>query len=84
MGNEPNIEQQHNSWIFSRTGILVMLFLVLGPFGLGLLYKSKCFSRKAKIFLTVSVLIYTGIITAIFVVLVMYMYRLISQLLSTF
>ena len=84
MDDKPNIEQRYNSWILSRKGILVMLFLVLGPFGLGLLYKSRCFSRNAKIFLTIGVLIYTGIITVIFVVLMMYIYRLLDQLLSSF
>jgi len=55
-------------WLFSRAGVLVMLFLVLGPFGLVFLYKSPCFSRKAKVWLTVAVLVYAGIIVGILVV----------------
>jgi hypothetical protein len=34
--------------------------LVLGPFGLPLLYKSPKFSKKLKILLTIAVMIYTA------------------------
>lgn len=82
--SDDDIEQQQSSWLLSRAGIIVMLFVVLGPFGLGLLRRSKCFSRNAKIFLTIATLTYTGIIMGIFVALMMYVYRLFNQFLSTF
>jgi hypothetical protein len=55
-------------WLFSKAGVLVMLFLVLGPFGLVLLYNSPCFSQKAKIWLTVAVMLYAAIIVSVFVI----------------
>lgn len=74
------IEQQ-NSWVLSKVGVLVMLFAVLGPFGLKLLYKSSHFSKNAKIFFTVGVLVYTGVIMVVLVGLVMYIYHMVGQLL---
>ena len=40
--------------------IVLLLFFVLGPFGLPLLYKSPAFSKKLKIILTIAVIIYTS------------------------
>jgi len=39
--------------------VVMLLFFVLGPLGLPLLYKSPKFSKKLKILLTVVVVIYT-------------------------
>ena len=39
--------------------MVILLFFVLGPLGLPLLYKSPEFSKKLKIILTVVVVIYT-------------------------
>ena len=39
--------------------MVLLLFFVLGPFGLPLLYKSPKFSRTLKIILTLVVMIYT-------------------------
>ena len=39
--------------------MVMLLFFVLGPLGLPLLYKSPKFSKKLKILLTVVVVIYT-------------------------
>ncbi|HVP77133.1 MAG TPA: hypothetical protein VMV04_04495 [Thermodesulfobacteriota bacterium] len=39
--------------------VVLLLFFVLGPFGLPLLYKSPKFSRTLKIILTLVVMIYT-------------------------
>ena len=44
----------HRPWV-----VLVLLFLVLGPFGLPLVYKSPKFNRAAKIFLTLAMAVYT-------------------------
>jgi len=46
-------------WYYRPWWVLLALFLVLGPFGLPLLWKSPSFSRWAKIALTVAVAAYT-------------------------
>ncbi len=47
-------------WYHTVWFVLAMLFFVLGPFGLPLLWKSPAFPRWAKIALTVAVLVYTA------------------------
>jgi hypothetical protein len=54
MGKEENIK-----WYLRPISVVLLLFFVLGPFGLPLLYKSPKFSRKLKIVLTIVVIIYT-------------------------
>ena len=46
-------------WYYRPRLVLLMLFGVLGPFGLPLLWKSPSFSRWSKIALTVAVAAYT-------------------------
>ena len=46
-------------WYLRPMIIVLLLFFVLGPFGLPLLYKSPGFTRKWKIVLTILVIIYT-------------------------
>ena len=46
-------------WFHSVWFVLLMLFVVMGPFGLPLLWKSPRFSRPLKIALTVLVVVYT-------------------------
>ena len=46
-------------WYYSIWFVLVMLFLVMGPFGLPLLWKSPRFPRWAKIALTIALALYT-------------------------
>ncbi len=50
------------NWLNSIWFVLLMLFLVMGPLGLPLLWKSPSFSKRAKIILTVATMIYTGFI----------------------
>ncbi len=52
-------------WYLRPVGVVLLLFLVLGPFGLPLLYKSPGFTRKWKIGLTVLVMIYTSYLIVI-------------------
>jgi hypothetical protein len=54
MGKEEKIK-----WYMRPVGVILLLFFVLGPFGLPLLYKSPKFSKNLKIVLTVAVIIYT-------------------------
>lgn len=49
-----------NKFYYSRWFVLSMLFLLAGPFGLPLLWKSPRFSGRAKGLLTAAVLIYTA------------------------
>lgn len=52
-------QEKNIKWYLRPIGVVLLLFFVLGPFGLPLLYKSPKFSRKLKIVLTVVVIIYT-------------------------
>ena len=47
------------TWYYRPWAVVVLLFLVLGPFGLPLLWKSPSFTRGWKIVLTVAMAIYT-------------------------
>ena len=46
-------------WYLRPIGVVLLLFLVLGPFGLPLLYKSPAFSKTVKIVLSIAVILYT-------------------------
>lgn len=48
-------------WYHSRAWVVLMLFAVLGPFGLPLLWKSPRFSRLWKRILTALTLIYAAL-----------------------
>src|SRR5690348_6406609 len=49
-------------WYYRPIWVLVLLFLVLGPLGIPYLWKSKGFSQRSKIILTVLVLAYTALL----------------------
>ncbi len=49
-------------WYLKPVGVILILFVVLGPLGLPLLYKSPKFSKTLKIILTVIVILYTSLI----------------------
>ena len=55
-----NETHNHPKWYLSPPGVLVLLFVVLGPFALPLLYKSPKFNKVQKIVLTIVVSIYTS------------------------
>jgi hypothetical protein len=52
-------EDRKIKWYLRPVGVVLLLFFVLGPFGLPLLYKSPKFSRTSKITLTILVITYT-------------------------
>src|SRR2546422_689663 len=56
---EPSDGAPRPRWYYRPWWVLLMLFLVLGPFGLPLLWKNPSFSRWSKIALTVAVAAYT-------------------------
>jgi hypothetical protein len=53
-------EDERVKWYLRPISVVLLLFFVLGPFGLPLLYKSPQFSKTLKIILTVAVIIYTS------------------------
>jgi hypothetical protein len=58
-GKMPEVEGKVK-WYLRPVGVVLLLFLVLGPFGLPLLYKSPKFSRTVKVILTIVVIVYTS------------------------
>jgi len=52
-------EDGKTKWYLRPISIVLLLFFVLGPFGLPLLYKSTAFSKTLKIILTIVVILYT-------------------------
>jgi len=51
--------EPESRWFYSVWSVLLALFVVLGPFGLPLLWKSPRFSRGAKVLLTALTAVYT-------------------------
>ena len=48
-------------WYYRPVWVLLLLFVVLGPFGLPYLWKSPRFSRGMKVALTVLLVAYMGL-----------------------
>jgi len=53
-------EDQEVKWYLKPVSVVLLLFFVLGPFVLPLLYKRPKFSKTWKIILTIAVIIYTS------------------------
>jgi hypothetical protein len=49
-------------WYHRPLGVLLLLFVVLGPLGLPYLWKSPRFSHRLKMVLTVLVIAYTAVL----------------------
>ena len=47
-------------WYLKPFSVILLLFFVLGPLGLPLLYKSPKFNKTLKIILTIVVIVYTS------------------------
>jgi len=56
-------KEEKVKWYLRPLGVILLLFFVLGPFGLPLLYKSPKFSKRSKVLLTVVVIFYTAYLT---------------------
>ena len=54
-------------WYHNKVLVVLMLFLVLGPFGLPLLWKNPLFSKRWKWILTVLILVYTALVFKMFI-----------------
>jgi hypothetical protein len=53
-------QEKKIKWYYRPIPVLVLLFIVIGPFALPLLYKSPHFSKCWKVLLTILVVIFTG------------------------
>ena len=52
--------QEKLKWYYQPWVVILLLFLVLGPFGLPLVYKSPRFGKTGKIVLTLLMILYAG------------------------
>ncbi len=73
-------ENEKVKWYLRPLGVLVLLFVVLGPLALPLLYKSPKFNKTLKIILTIAVIIYTSYLIFVSVELGMEVYRRLEEL----
>jgi len=49
-------------WYYRPWALVFLLFVVLGPFGLPLLWRSPAVSRTTKIVLTIAVVVYSALL----------------------
>ena len=54
--------ERESRWFYSVWSVLLALFVVLGPFGLPLLWKSPRFSQGMKVLLTAATVVYTALL----------------------
>ena len=73
-------ENEIVKWYLRPLGVLVLLFVVLGPLALPLLYKSPKFNKTLKIILTIAVIIYTSYLIFVSVELGIEVYRRLEEL----
>ncbi len=76
-------ENEKIKWYLRPLGVLVLLFVVLGPLALPLLYKSPKFNKTLKIILTIAVIIYTSYLIFVSVELGIEVFRMIEELQNT-
>lgn len=77
-------ETSKPTWYHSVWFVLLMIFVVLMPFGLPLLWKSPRFTRWAKILLTVLVLLETYWLTLVTIAICEAVLQHLDQLQQTF
>lgn len=65
---EPSEPPASPAWYYRPWAVVGLLFLVLGPLGLPLLWKSPSFSRTWKIVLTVAMVVYSVLLVESMVV----------------
>ncbi len=73
-------ETEKVKWYLRPLGVLVLLFVVLRPLALPLLYKSPKFNKTLKIILTIAVIIYTSYLIFVSVELGIEVYRRLEEL----
>lgn len=52
-------ENEKVKWYLKPIVVIALLFIVLGPLALPMLYKSPKFSKRAKIVLTIAVILFS-------------------------
>jgi hypothetical protein len=67
-------------WYLRRIGVILLLFFVLGPFGLPLLYRSPEFGRSSKIVLTIVVVSYSAYLIFVSLELARELYKEIEEI----
>lgn len=72
-------QKEQQSWLLSKWGVLVTLFVIAGVLGLPVLFKSNAFSKKGKIALTVLVLIYSAVIILLTIVIAIWLFRFMRE-----
>jgi hypothetical protein len=73
-------EDKKGKWYLNPIVVLLLLFFVLGPLGLPLLYKSPHFGKTWKKILTIIIVVYTAYIIYETVVIVQIMLKWIWQM----
>jgi hypothetical protein len=73
-------EDKKGKWYLNPLVVLLLLFFVLGPLGLPLLYKSPHFGKTWKKILTIIIVVYTAYIIYETVVIVQMMLKWIWQM----
>ena len=53
-------DRKKTPWYYRPWVVVLLLFFVLGPFGLPLVFKNPSFRRGTKVFLTLATLLYTA------------------------
>ncbi len=76
-------EDEKVKWYLRPISIILLLFFVLGPFGLPLLYRSPKFSKTSKIILTVAIFSYTLYLIFVMLEIGRELYKLMEELQST-
>ena len=67
-------------WYLRPINVVLLLFFVLGPFGLPLVYKSPTLSKTVKIMLTAVVIIYTSYLVFVSLEIGKELYRRLEEL----
>jgi hypothetical protein len=73
-------ENNKSKWYLNPIVVILLLFFVLGPIGLPLLYKSPHFGKASKIILTIITIIYTVYLIYVSLEIALKLYRSIEEL----
>ncbi|TMA38158.1 MAG: hypothetical protein E6J79_07740 [Deltaproteobacteria bacterium] len=72
--------EPESRWFYSVWAVLLALFVVLGPLGLPLLWRSPRFSRGTKVVLTALTAVYTLLLVAETVRVARFTYAMLASL----
>jgi len=76
-------EDEKVKWYLRPISVILLLFFVLGPFGLPLLYRSPKFSKTLKIILTIAIIFYTLYLIFVMLEIGREIYKMMEELQST-